>query len=162
MLWNSNCFMTPESMKILRILTDVWLPDFKFGPGRFAMNLAKTPRYWETVTHNVALLEAWGEDFAIRHLAMSNHVECCTCPVLEWIAEHVPAAPVNVMPQFHPDNYCDPASAKYREKSADIARRPTPVELDASWRRARELCLRFETASFERRNALGTPAMLEM
>ncbi|QRM36120.1 radical SAM protein [Microvirga sp. VF16] len=50
MLWNSNFFMTPESMKILRILTDVWLPDFKFGPGRCAMNLAKTPRYWETVT----------------------------------------------------------------------------------------------------------------
>jgi hypothetical protein len=34
MLWNSNFFMTLESMKILRILTDVWLPDFKFGPGR--------------------------------------------------------------------------------------------------------------------------------
>jgi hypothetical protein len=26
MLWNSNFFMTPESMKILRVLTDVWLP----------------------------------------------------------------------------------------------------------------------------------------
>src|SRR5262249_44656247 len=34
MLWNSNFFMTLESMKILRVLTDVWLPDFKFGPGR--------------------------------------------------------------------------------------------------------------------------------
>ena len=40
MLWNSNFFMTPESMKILRVLTDVWLPDFKFGPGRCAMTLA--------------------------------------------------------------------------------------------------------------------------
>src|SRR5262249_5249455 len=37
MLWNSNFFMTLESMKILRVLTDVWLPDFKFGPGRCAM-----------------------------------------------------------------------------------------------------------------------------
>jgi putative pyruvate formate lyase activating enzyme len=43
MLWNSNFFMTIESMKILRVLTDVWLPDFKFGPGRCAMTLAKTP-----------------------------------------------------------------------------------------------------------------------
>jgi uncharacterized Fe-S radical SAM superfamily protein PflX len=43
MLGNSNFFMTLESMKILRILTDVWLPDFKFGPGRCAMTLAKTP-----------------------------------------------------------------------------------------------------------------------
>jgi putative pyruvate formate lyase activating enzyme len=152
MLWNSNFFITPESMKILRLLTDVWLPDFKFGPGRCAMTLAKTPWYWETVTRNIALIAEWGEDFSIRHLVMPNHVECCTYPVLEWIAEHVPAAPVNVMAQFHPDNFCDPASTKYRDKYAEIARRPTRTELAHSWRRASELGLRFETTTFERRS----------
>jgi putative pyruvate formate lyase activating enzyme len=150
MLWNSNFFMTLESMKILRILTDVWLPDFKFGPGRCAVTLAKTPRYWETVTHNIALIDEWGEDFSIRHLVMPNHVECCTYPVLDWIAERVPAAPVNVMAQFHPDNFCDPESAKYRDRYADIARRPTRVELVHSWDRARTLGLHFETVTFER------------
>ena len=45
MLWNSNFFMTEEAMKILRLLTDVWLPDFKFGPGRCAITLSRTPRY---------------------------------------------------------------------------------------------------------------------
>jgi putative pyruvate formate lyase activating enzyme len=153
MLWNSNFFITPESMKILRVLTDVWLPDFKFGPGRCAMTLAKTPWYWETVTRNVALIAGWDEDFSIRHLVMPNHVACCTYPVLEWIAAHVPAAPVNVMAQFHPDNFCDPASDKYRDKYAEIARRPTHQELDESWRRARELGLHFETTTFERRQA---------
>jgi putative pyruvate formate lyase activating enzyme len=155
MLWNSNFFMTLESMKILRILTDAWLPDFKFGPGRCAMTLAKTPWYWETVTRNIALLDEWGEDFSIRHLVMPNHVECCTYPVLEWIAARVPAVPVNVMEQFHPDNFCDPASAKYRDRYAEIGRRPTPAELEGSWRRARELGLRFETTSFERHNAFA-------
>jgi putative pyruvate formate lyase activating enzyme len=154
MLWNSNFFMTLESMKILRVLTDVWLPDFKFGPGRCAMTLAKTPWYWETVTRNIALVADWGEDFSIRHLVMPNHVGCCTYPVLEWIAERVPAAPVSVMAQFHPDNFCDPASAKYRDKYAEIARPPTQTELNDSWRRARELDLKFETATFERRNAV--------
>jgi putative pyruvate formate lyase activating enzyme len=161
MLWNSNFFMTPESMKILRVLTDVWLPDFKFGPGRCAMTLAKTPWYWETVTRNIALIAEWGEDFSIRHLVMPNHVECCTYPVLEWIAARVPAAPVNVMAQFHPDNFCDPASAKYRDKYAEIARAPTRAELDASWRRAGDLGLRFETTTFERRHAFGM-AMLDI
>ena len=56
---------------------------------------------------------------------MPNHVECCTYPVLEWIAEHLPEAPVNVMAQFHPDNFCDPTNVKYRDKYAEIARRPT-------------------------------------
>ena len=149
MLWNSNFFMTLESMKILRVLADVWLPDFKFGPGRCAMALAKTPWYWETVTRNLALIAEWGEDFSIRHLVMPNHVECCTYPVLEWIAEHVPAAPVNVMAQFHPDNFCDPASAKYRDKYAEIARRPSSTELNNSWRRASQLGLKFEATTFE-------------
>jgi putative pyruvate formate lyase activating enzyme len=142
-------------MKILRLLTDVWLPDFKFGPGRCAMTLAKTPWYWETVTRNIALIADWGEDFSIRHLVMPNHVECCTWPVLDWIAERVPSAPVNVMAQFHPDNFCDPANDKYRDKYAEIARRPTRAELDASWRRARDLGLAFEATTFERRAGFG-------
>lgn len=162
MLWNSNFFMTPDSMKILRVLTDVWLPDFKFGPGRCAMTLARTPWYWETVTRNLALIAEWGEDFSIRHLVMPNHVECCTYPVLEWIAEHVPAAPVNVMAQFHPDNFCDPTSDRYREKYAEIARRPTRAELHDLWQRAHELGLKFETTTFERGNASGVPALFEM
>ena len=154
MLWNSNFFITREAMNILRLVTDVWLPDFKFGPGRCAMTLAKTPRYWETVTANIALIDAWGEDFTIRHLVMPNHVECCTCPVLDWIAERVPCAPVNIMDQFHPDNFCDPTSAKYRDKYAEIARRPTGAELETSWARARDLGLKFETTTFERRRRM--------
>src|SRR5437763_10739190 len=152
-------FMSPESMKILRILSDVWLPDLKFGPGRCVMTFAKTPWYWETVTRNIALLAEWGEDFTIRHLVMPNHVECCTYPVLDWIAEQVPTAPVNVMAQFHPDNFCDPGSGKYRDKYDEIARRPTRLELDDSWRRARQLGLKFETTTFERRAPFGMTAM---
>jgi hypothetical protein len=49
--------------------------------------------------------------------------------------------------------FCDPTSNKYRDKYAEIARRPTHAELEDSWRRARELGLEFETASFERRQA---------
>jgi putative pyruvate formate lyase activating enzyme len=114
------------------------------------MTLAKTPWYWETVTRNLALIEAWREDFTIRHLIMPNHVECCTYPVLAWIAEQVPNAPVNVMAQFHPDNFCAPESAKYRDKYAAIARRPSRQELRRCWRRAAELGLKFETTTFER------------
>jgi putative pyruvate formate lyase activating enzyme len=77
-------------------------------------------------------------------------VECCTYPVLDWIAQHVPRAPVNVMAQFHPDNFCDPASDKYRDKYAEIARCPTADELHRSWDHARARGLHFETATFER------------
>jgi hypothetical protein len=43
------------------------------------------------------------------------------------------------MAQFHPGNFFDHASAKCREKYAQIVRRPTDLELVGSWRRAREL-----------------------
>jgi putative pyruvate formate lyase activating enzyme len=149
-------------MKILRILTDVWLTDLKFGPGRCAMTLAETPWYWETVTRNIALLKEWGEDFTIRHLVMPNHVECCTYPVLDWIAEHARTTPVNVMAQFHQDNFCDPGGSKYRDKYRELARRPTSSELTASWNRARELGLEFETTTFEHRDPLRMMGMFGM
>ena len=93
---------------------------------------------------------------------MPNHVDCCTYPVLEWIADRAPGAPVNVMAQFHPDNFCDPASAKYREKYAEIAHRPTHAELNAAWRRASDLGLNFDTTTFERRDAFNMAAAFDV
>lgn len=150
MLWNSNFFMTPEAMMLLRLTMDVWLPDFKFGPGRCALQLARTGWYWETVTRNLAWLRDWGEDFTIRHLVMPGHVECCTMPVLDWIAAEMPEAPVNLMDQYQPDNYCDPDNPKFSERYRPLARRPSRSELAAAYRHARQRGIRFESLSRER------------
>ncbi|MBI4207886.1 MAG: radical SAM protein [Betaproteobacteria bacterium] len=154
MLWNSNFFMSAPAMKILRILMDVWLPDFKFGPGRCAPLLSKTPFYWETVTENLRLVHEWGEEFTIRHLVMPNHVECCTAPVLKWVAENMPDAPVNIMDQYHPDNFCDPGNPKFNSKYQDLTRRITRDELRQAFRYGRELGIRFESLSCEK-NSTG-------
>ena len=150
MLWNSNFFMSEETMRILRLLVDVWLPDFKFGPGRCAIALARTPRYWETVTQNLALIHGWGEDFTIRHLVMPNHVACCTYPVLDWIAAHMPDAPVNVMDQYHPDTFCDPRGGKYDPRHAELSRRPTAEEIRDAYRHAKGLGLHYEALTHEK------------
>lgn len=150
MLWNSNFFMSAEAMKILRLLMDVWLPDLKFGPGRCAVHLSRTPWYWETVTANMQLIHSWGEDFTIRHLVMPDHVECCTRPVLEWIAETMPDVPVNIMDQYHPDNFCNPSSVKYDKKYEEISRPLTSREIVQAFRYAKELGLRFESLSYEK------------
>ncbi len=154
MLWNNNFFMSAETMALLRLLVDVWLPDFKFGPGRCAITLARTPRYWETVTRNLALIRDWGEDATIRHLVMPGHVECCTYPVLDWIAEHAPRFPVNIMDQYHPDNFTDPRSPKYDARYAELTRHPAGREIRAAYRYARERGVRFETVTYER-NRMG-------
>lgn len=149
-LWNSNFFMSIEAMHILRSLIDVWLPDFKFGPGNCALDLSRTPWYWETVTNNLELIHEWNEDFVIRHLVMPNHVECCTKPILDWIAKNMPEVPVNIMDQYHPDNMCDPSSAKYMERYSEIARSPTEEEIITSFKYAKELGLNFEALSCEK------------
>ncbi len=81
---------------------------------------------------------------------MPNHVDCCTRPVLEWIAATMPAVPVNIMDQYHPDNFCDPRSARYDAKYQEIARRPTGQEIRQAFRYARELGIRFESLSYEK------------
>jgi len=144
-LWNSNFFMSPETMQLLRTLVDIWLPDFKFGSDKCAVFLAKTPWYWETVTRNLALVYEWGDDMLIRHLIMPNHVECCTKPVLEWIARHTPEALVNVMDQYHPDSF-----AATCERYAEIGGYPTAAEIRRSYHYARELGLCFESLSWEK------------
>lgn len=149
-LWNSNFFMSSETMDILRSLIDVWLPDFKFGPGECALDISRTPWYWETVTNNLKLIHEWGEDFVIRHLIMPNHVECCTKPVLDWIAMNMPEVPVNIMDQYYPENLCDPSSSKYRERYNEIARSPSEEEIVRSYQYAKELNLNFEALSYEK------------
>ena len=150
MLWNSNLFLSDEAMKILRLLMDVWLPDFKFGPGRCAITLARTPRYWETVTRLLTQIHDWGEDLTIRHLVMPDHVECCTYPVIDWLAENMPAAPVNIMDQYRPENFCDPHGPKYRERYAALSRRPTGAEIRLAYAHARERGVNFEAITYEK------------
>ena len=149
-LWNSNFFMSQEAMNILRNIIDVWLPDFKFGPGKCALDISRTPWYWETVTSNIKLVHEWGENMVIRHLIMPNHIECCTKPVLEWIAKNMPEVPLNIMDQYHPDNLCNPESSKYRERYNDISRTCTPEEITSSYKYAKELGLNFEPLSYEK------------
>jgi putative pyruvate formate lyase activating enzyme len=54
------------------------------------------------------------------------------------------------MDQYHPDNFCDPASAKYDPRHADLARRPQAAEIRAAYQYARRKGLQFEAITYER------------
>jgi putative pyruvate formate lyase activating enzyme len=149
-LWNSNMYLGERPLRLLRLLVDVWLPDFKFGPGRCAIRLARTPHDFETVTRALRMLAEWGEDLLVRHLVMPAHVECCTKPVLDWLAAHMPDVPVNLMDQYRPDMFAEPGSPLFRDEYREIARRPTAGELAAAFDHARRLGLCFEETSFEK------------
>lgn len=149
-LWNSNFFMSSETMRLLRTVIDVWLPDFKFGNNKCAIHLSRTPWYFETVAQNHKLIYDWGEDFVIRHLIMPNHVDCCTKPVLDWISENILDVLVNIMDQYHPDCFVDPCASGYDPKYSDIDRVPDRDEILESYSYALSLGLNFEPLSYEK------------
>jgi len=52
---------------------------------------------------------------------MPNHIECCSKPILNFIANELPKAVVNIMGQYRPEYKA--------HKYPKIARRPTPEEM---------------------------------
>jgi len=142
LLWNSNFYMTVESMKLLVDLIDIWLPDFKYGNDKCAWRLSKVKNYFDVVSRNHLIAYQYG-DMIIRHLILPNHIECCTEPVLEWIAKNCPNALVNVMDQYRPEHIVLSHPNRYE----DVSRRPSSDEIKRAYKIAKDLGLCFEYIS---------------
>ncbi|MEM1537272.1 MAG: radical SAM protein [Candidatus Nezhaarchaeales archaeon] len=142
LLWNSNMYCSLETMKILKDLIDIWLPDFKYFNDRCAERLSKVPNYFAVVSRNHVIAHESG-NMIIRHLVLPNHLECCTKPLLKWIAKNLPNALVNIMEQYRPEHVV----AKHPELYPDIARRPTKTEMSEAYSLANELGIVWEAVS---------------
>ncbi|MEM2117586.1 MAG: radical SAM protein [Candidatus Bathyarchaeia archaeon] len=102
-VWNSNTYYSPETAQLLAGFADVYLLDFKYGPSDCAVKISDAPNYWEVCTRNHLDAKKYGE-LIIRVLVLPGHLECCTKPVLNWIAENLGLETrVNVMFQYRPE-----------------------------------------------------------
>ena len=102
-VWNSNNYMTVESVELLIGVADLHLADFKYGNSICAEEMSGIKKYWEIVTRNL-LMEREVADILIRHLVLPGHVECCTSKVIAWMKENLPDARFNLMFQYHPEH----------------------------------------------------------
>ena len=98
-VWNSNMYLTEDSISLLDGVTDVYLTDFKYGNDECALRLSNAPGYMGIITRNHRLAHQNGE-MIIRHLVLPGHLNCCTKPVLQWIADNLRDVKVNVMGQY--------------------------------------------------------------
>jgi putative pyruvate formate lyase activating enzyme len=135
-------YLTPEGLSLILHVMDIWLPDFKYGSDKCALKYSVAPRYWEVVARNFLAICRRREDIIVRHLVLPGHVECCTKPVLKWLAENCNHALVNIMQQYRPD-YLVVKLDKYKE----IRRRVTEREMQEAYRYATELGLAWEEVS---------------
>jgi putative pyruvate formate lyase activating enzyme len=101
-VWNSNMYCSEETMKLLHGAIDVYLTDFKYGNDSCAKRLSKVDGYTTVVKRNHILAYRHGE-VIIRHLVLPNHRECCSKPIIKYIAENLPNTFVNIMAQYRPE-----------------------------------------------------------
>lgn len=103
-IWNSNMYLTKETMNLLNGIIDLYLTDFKYGNNECGRKLSKIKRYWEVVTRNHLEAERQCE-IILRHLVLPSHFDCCTKLIIDWISENLTPGRtiVNIMDQYHPD-----------------------------------------------------------
>ena len=137
-VWNSNMYMSEEAMAVLEGVVDVYLGDFKYGNDRCAKRLSGVDRYFEVVSRNHRIASEQCE-ILLRHLVLPGHVECCTRPVLDWVAVNLPNGRlrVNVMDQYHPDYMVIRETGTYPE----LGRRLKMPEFLEAYEYARKLGL---------------------
>jgi len=102
-VWNSNMYLSGEAMSLLDGAMDVHLTDLKFGNDDCAFRLCGARDYMDVVTRNHMVASSQCE-VIVRHLMLPGHLECCTIPVLDWLSERLPDAPVNIMAQYRPEH----------------------------------------------------------
>jgi putative pyruvate formate lyase activating enzyme len=103
-VWNSNMYLTESSMQLLDGIVDLYLTDFKYGPGDCAKRLSKVDSYWDIITRNHKLANAQTE-MIVRHLVLPHHLKCCTEPIMKWLSKNLDTSRVrvNVMDQYRPE-----------------------------------------------------------
>lgn len=102
-IWNSNMYMSEKALRLLAGAMDLYLTDFKYGNDDCAYRLSKVPRYFEFVSRNHLLAYEQGE-VIVRHLLLPGHMECCTKPIIGWLADNTPNVLLNLMAQYHPEH----------------------------------------------------------
>jgi putative pyruvate formate lyase activating enzyme len=143
-LWNSNMYLSLESMQLLLDIIDFWLPDLKYFSDQCAARISDAQKYPAIVTRNIKMAYEKGTtEMIIRVLVLPNHLQCCVIPILDWIAENTPKALVNIMAQYRPLWRV----LQKPETYSDIARRVNNEEMQQAYNHATKLGLEFRSVS---------------
>jgi putative pyruvate formate lyase activating enzyme len=139
-LWNSNFYLTDKALSLIIDLMDFWLPDFKYGNNECGKKYSGIDRYFDVIARNHKRVHDEGSgEIIIRHLIMPNHVECCSKPILDYIAKELPKVVVNLMGQYR---------SEWKAKNfPEINRRPTMAEIHEVKNYADDLGILYEPVS---------------
>lgn len=113
-VYNSNGYETPEGLRLLEGLIDIYLPDFKYWDDALAQEYSGAPRYREYAMAAIIEMrrqqpdDVFHEDgtmqkgLILRHLVLPGQYKDSLC-ILDWVREALGAETiVSLMSQYTP------------------------------------------------------------
>ena len=113
-IYNTNGYENIETIKILNVYIDIYLPDLKYAENELAKKYSKIENYFEIATEAIKEMNKqvgrneYDENgiikkgIIIRHLILPNHTEN-TKKVLKWVSENMPRdITISIMAQYFP------------------------------------------------------------
>ena len=138
-IYNTNGYDLPETIRSLEGIVDVWLPDFKYSDDNLARELSQAPDYSRFALESLkAMVHQAGttlhtddrgiarRGIILRHLVLPGFVENST-GVLKLIAEHIsPNLHISLMSQYYPPEIIQLENRKF-ETATQMLSRINPV-----------------------------------
>ncbi len=116
LVWNSSGYESPETLKLLEGVVDVYLPDLKHFSSRMSALCAGAPDYFDKAAGAIREmcrqtgLPVYGEDGIMRRGTLIRHLILPSLTgesmkLLTWVKDQLPSGtPVSLMRQYVPCN----------------------------------------------------------
>ena len=130
-VWNCHGYGSPEVIRLLDGIADVYVPDLKYGDEKCSRELSNAPGYPAAARTTVCAMVAQDVPVIVRILILPGHFRCCHASGLEFLSSlDSETVFVSVRDQYCPDWIITP-------EDEEMARRPTVDEVE----RVREMAL---------------------
>ena len=96
-VWNTNGYASPTTLRLLDGVVDVYLVDFRHGTSACAERYGVPGDSVDIIQRNLRRIAAQDAALIVRHLQLPEHFDCCTAPILRWLAAELPDVPLNLM-----------------------------------------------------------------
>jgi len=146
LVYNTGGYDSPDTIKKLKGIFDIYLPDIKYSDNSYAEKYSNAPDYWDNCKSSVKEMHNQTGTFStdlsgvavkglmVRHLILPNDLSG-SCKILEFIASEISKDTyINIMDQYHP---CY-KSYEYKE----LQKRITSSELNSVIEYAKKLGLK--------------------
>ena len=122
LVMNCHLYGSRDFYQLADPITDVWLPDLRYGNNRCAKSLSGVEHYMEQATLGLDSICKKGNRVIIRVLILPGHISCCIDPALKVLSKYKDLLWVSVLDQYVPE---------YKAHLVPgIDRRPTKQEIE--------------------------------